>query len=320
MPLRKIIIIIFLLSFFRVSEGQDTWYGNTTGMRSMFNPAFSGAEGKTSLRLSTYSFLPGGGFGLNSLYASVDGYFPALHGGASVWLVDDIMGDITNDMRAGVAYAYHLRAGDDLFFSAGLTASVIHLGIERSGIILPDDIDPFGGVAAPSGETLADNNLTRFDIGTGFTVSGTDWYGGFAVMHLSQPYMSADQQKSSRLPCKYILDAGMNISLMDDMTLQPGFSIITQGRWFMGSAGGSLTWKQVSGGISVWYIKDGFSALQPSFGWSNGSTSVSMSYGYNLDLPDNTLPSTAIVRASLSINLKYVEKRKVFHIIKLPEL
>jgi type IX secretion system PorP/SprF family membrane protein len=320
MRLKKIFIIIIFFSFFCVSEGQDTWYGNMSGMRSMLNPGFSGVEGKNSLRLSSCSFLPGRGFDLTSLFASFDGYIPSLHGGASVWVDDDIMGDVTNEIQAGVAYAYHLKAGDNLFFTAGLTFSFIHLGINRSAIVLPDDIDPFYGVITPSGELINTNGITRFDIGTGITLSAGDWYGGVSVMHLSQPYMSDNQEKNSRIPRKYLFEGGTTIVFGEHMMLQPVLTIIFQGEGFIGSAGTCLKWKQVSAGLSGWYIKDGFAALQPVIGWSNGSTSISMSYGYNLDLPDNTLPSTAMVKASLSINLKDVEKRRVFHIIKLPEM
>jgi type IX secretion system PorP/SprF family membrane protein len=320
MRLKKIFLILIFFSFFSVSEGQDTWYGNTNGMRSMLNPAYCGVEGKSSLKLSSCSFLPGGGFDLTSLFASFDCYIPSLHGGASVWVVDDILGDVTNDMRAGLAYAYHLKAGDNLFFTAGLTFSLIHLGINRSAIVLPDDIDPFYGVRTSSGELINTNGITRFDIGTGITLSAGEWYGGLAIMHLSQPYMSDNQEKNSRIQRKYVLEGGTTISLGDKIMLQPGLSIIVQGKAFIGSAGTTMKWRQFSAGLSGWLIKDGFSAIQPAIGWSNGSTSISMTYGYNLDLPDNTLPSTAIVKASLSINLKNVEKRRVFHVIKLPEM
>ncbi|MEZ4997625.1 MAG: type IX secretion system membrane protein PorP/SprF [Bacteroidales bacterium] len=88
---------------------------------------------------------PGKGFGLRSVYASFDGYFSSLHGGAGVWISDDMLGDIMNDLRGGASYAYHFRAGRDVYVTAGLTASVITRGIRAGSVILPDDIDPIPG-------------------------------------------------------------------------------------------------------------------------------------------------------------------------------
>jgi len=290
-------------------------------MRSMFNPAFSGVEGKTALRISSCSFLPGGGFGLNSLFASIDGFVPQLHGGASFWISNDFLGEITNELRSGVTYAYHLKAGENLFFNAGLTASLINVGIRRSDIVFPDDLDPYGGVISASGETYSGNGITRFDIGSGFTIASGGWYGGFAVLHLAKPYMSESQKSESRLPRKYIIEGGTEIPFgSGDITLNPSLAIIMQGKWFIADAGFSVSMYQLSAALSCWYIKDGLTAIQPSVGWSGNTTSVCMSYSYNLDIPHNTLPSTAIVRLSVSFIFSNVEKRKVFHIIKLPEM
>lgn len=321
MIVKKILAASFFVFSSLLSSGQDTWYGSTAGMKSMFNPAFSGAEGKTALRLSSCSFLPGRGFGLNSLFASVDGFIPRLHGGASLWMTNDFMGEVTNELRGGMSYAYHLKAGKNLFFNAGLTASVIHIGIDRSAIVFPDDIDPYSGMISPSDETYAGNGITRFDIGSGFTVASGDWYGGFAVMHLTRPYMSERQESESRMSYKYIIEGGTEITAGDGKTsINPSAVMIMQDKWFMADAGFSVEREQLSAALSVWYIKDGVTAVQPSIGWRGSLTSVSLTYAYNLSTPQYNLPPTALVRLSISYILKNVEKRTPFHVIKLPEM
>jgi type IX secretion system PorP/SprF family membrane protein len=321
MTLKKLLITLFLIPFPVFLAGQDTWYGGTAGMRSVFNPGFCGAAGENRLYLTEYNFLPGQGFNLNSISALIDYYMPSMHGGTSAWITDDIMGGVINDMRAGVAYAYHFRAGNNVFVTAGLTASVIHIGINQSKVVLPDDLDPFKGLITSSGETLSGYGLTRFDTGSGLTISSGEWYGGFAVSHLNQPYLSDNRQKTNRLQRKYCIEGGSTFTIGENKTeLQPWAMLIFQGESFIGTAGAMLTRRQISGGISTWFIRDGFAAIQPMLGWHNEAASVGLSYSYNLGNAGTNLSSTALIRASVTIVLNNVEKRKVIHVIKLPEL
>ena len=103
-------------------SSQDTWHGTMSGMQMMYNPAFAGVRGTPSVNLSAFTFLPGKGFSLRSVYASYDGYYPGLHGGAGVWLSDDMFGDVMNDLRGGLSYSYHFRAGRKTYISRSTTA------------------------------------------------------------------------------------------------------------------------------------------------------------------------------------------------------
>jgi type IX secretion system PorP/SprF family membrane protein len=321
MAVKKILITLLLISPACFVAGQDTWYGGTAGMRSVFNPAFSGTTGKNMLCLSDYSFLPGGGFNLNSLSAVMDCFVPSLHGGVSAWIVDDFAGSVTNDLRSGVAYSYHFRAGNKVFVTAGLTASIIHIGINSSKVIFPDDIDPFSGQISSSGETVTDNGITRFDTGTGFTVSSDGWYGGLGVSHLSRPYLSDIHQNSSRLHRKYSIEAGTTKSIGEHrMTIQPTATIILQGSSFIGRAGAIINIQEISGGLAAWFVRDGFAALEPSIGWTTGYASLGLTYSYNIANSGRNIPSTALVRASVTFFFNNVEKRRTIHVIKLSEL
>ena len=167
MRISSIAIITILLSCTAPVTGQDSWYGSVSGMHLMYNPAYAGTAGTPGLNISAYSFFPGKGFGLRSVYASFDGYFSSLHGGAGVWISDDMLGDIMNDLRGGASYAYHFRAGRDVYVTAGLTASVITRGIRTGSVILPDDIDPFRGITGGGADYISQAPLFRFDLGTG---------------------------------------------------------------------------------------------------------------------------------------------------------
>jgi len=321
MTTRKILTIFLLFSVVLTVSGQDVWYGSTAGLKSVFNPAFSGVTGRNEVRISEYSFLPGGGYGLNTFTLVSDNYVPYLHGGISAWIIDDLTGSIADDIRSGVSWSYHFRAGDRVYATAGLTASVIHFGINRSKVIFPDDIDPFTGQVSSAGEDVSAAGFTRFDASAGFTVSGSKWYGGFAVSHLTMPYLSAGREGESRLPRKIVADAGASFSHGENgAVVQPSLTVLLQGNSLAGNTGITLSRGELTGGISMWMVKNGFAAIQPSAGWTTQMVSVGLSYSYNIGSGRLNLPETALVRASVTIFLGNVEKRKPLHVIMLPEL
>jgi type IX secretion system PorP/SprF family membrane protein len=321
MGLKTTITGIILVAGAATAVAQDAWYGSVTGMEMMYNPAYTGSSGEGALKISCYSFMPGAGFGLKSVYASYDDYISPLHGGAGVWVSDDILGEVMNDLRAGMSYAYHLKAGKNLWFNAGLTAAVAHRGINRGAITFPGDFDPFGGVVSIPSETVTDAGTTLFDLGTGLTVSTGQWYGGFSVMHLTQPFLGEGQQAYNRLRRLYTINAGTFIaSERSDLEFRPSALLMLQERNIITYLGTSASFRELSFGLAAWYIKSGFSAIEPSAGWTSGSTKITLSYSYNLSKNDAAFPATAVVKAAFAVMLNKVEKRKVVHVIKLPKL
>ncbi|HCC71915.1 MAG TPA: hypothetical protein DEQ09_12305, partial [Bacteroidales bacterium] len=109
------------------------------------NPALSGTEGPGKLRLIYRDYYPGRSLNLHSFHCSYDSYLETIHGGFGLYVSENIMGDLLNELRAGAAYSYHLRAGRDLYVNAGFMASVINRSIDAGNIILPDQVDPLLG-------------------------------------------------------------------------------------------------------------------------------------------------------------------------------
>ena len=83
---------------------------------------------KGSVRFSYLNFYPGNSYNFHSVYFSYDSYFPGIHGGAGIYVSDDYLGGIMNDVRGGLSYSYFLQAGKELYINAGLTASFFHRG------------------------------------------------------------------------------------------------------------------------------------------------------------------------------------------------
>jgi type IX secretion system PorP/SprF family membrane protein len=317
----KTVISAFLLLTGMIARGQDTWYGSVSGMQFMYNPAYTGATGGPAMNISAYTFLPGNGFGLRSVYASYDSYVTSLHGGAGVWISDDMLGEILNDFRTGACYSYHLRAGRNLWFKAGLTASLIWRGIKTGAVVLPGDIDPFGGITGGSSEYYGSAGAVLFDLGTGLTVETGPWYGGLSVMHLTQPSPGDDNQERDRVRRLYTLTAGATFNPGDgDFALNPSALVMAQGNNVTAFLGTEAEYRNLLFGISLWHSFSGFTALQPSAGWGADAIRIILSYSYIIAGGSSAFGGTAIVRAGLSLSFNNVEKSRVPHIIKLPVL
>lgn len=321
MSLIRSTAIVSMIFICLTAEAQDTWYGTLSGLQFMYNPAYTGSTGQPAVRISSYSFLPGNGFGLKSVYASYDGYSSALHGGAGVWVSDDMLGEVMNDFRAGASYAYHLQAGRDLYFNAGLTASMVHRGIKRGSVILPGDIDPFSGFTGISSETINEGDITQFDLGTGLTVSGGTWYAGFSVLHLTQPWLNREHQSYNRLKRLYTLNAGTTFTHgRSGLALNPSASLQIQDDNIIIYLGTEALYREIMFGAALWHVRNGFTAAEPSIGWDAGSAKFILSYSYTLSGGNSVIKGSAIVKAGISICFNNVEKRKAIHVIKLPEL
>ena len=329
MRLRYRTVLVFLLLCPAAVNSQDTWYGSVSGMHFMYNPAYAGATGNTVMNMSAFSFLPAGGFGLRSVFASADSYIPLLHGGAGIWMSDDITGEVMNDYRAGASYAYHLRAGRDLFFNAGLTTSLIWRGISSGSIILPEDIDPFRGITGGSADYAGPGNIARLDLGFGISFATGPWYGGVSVMHLTSPQLGDDQQPHNRLRRVLNVTAGSSFTPGNDkLNVRPYATLAVQGSDFAVHAGAEAGYGDLLFGLSAWHTFSiegkeyygGFTAVQPAAGWSSGPVKIMLSYSYAISGSNFSFGGTAIVRAGLSVAFNNVEKRRVIHIIKLPLL
>ncbi|HOO65397.1 MAG: type IX secretion system membrane protein PorP/SprF [Bacteroidales bacterium] len=310
-----------LFLFMATLSGQDTWHGSLSGMHMMHNPGFAGVGGVQAVNISAFSFLPGNSFGLRSVHASYDGYFSAIHGGAGVWITDDMLGDILNDLKGGVSYSYHFRAGRRTYITAGLTASAISRGIRSGSVILPDDIDPFRGITGGGEGYAGPANVTRFDIGTGFTIASGPWYAGLSVMHLTRPALGDFDREDSRIHRLLTLTGGIELNPGGgDFFIRPSAAFLAQGDEYRIYLGGESTWKGLAAGVAMWHLTDGFTAVECSVGWDDAALKIILSYSYILAGGDVSFGGTAIIKAGVSFAFGNVEKSRALHIIKLPLL
>jgi type IX secretion system PorP/SprF family membrane protein len=318
--LSKIVLFIFLLPAY--CFGQETDPGPGYQMMMMNNPSLAGIGGDGVLRLSYLDFYPGNNFNLHTVYFSYDSYFSELHGGAGVYLSDDYLGGIINDFRGGLSYAYFLQAGKDFLINGGLSASIYHRGFNFDNAILPDQIDPLGGVSIPSSEILSSSGRTVFDIGAGFLFTSGRFTGGFSINHLAEPDISATGNFSERLKRKLLVHISEDFTLNKEQNLkiQPLTFFEIQGRFINGGAGMALESKYLA--INAVVLGDNGKNLniQTGFSFSAGRVTGFYNYRFNAVSGNKLLPFSLLHQTGLAFSLNNVEKRNTIKTINFPKL
>jgi type IX secretion system PorP/SprF family membrane protein len=318
--LRKLLIIIF---FFPVmASGQEPGAGLDYQMTMISNPALTGSEGDYILRLSYLNNFPGNNYNLHSIALSCDGYFPSLHGGAGLFLSDDYLGGILNDLKGGFSYSYYFQAGNKLYISAGLSASFYHRGYNFGSVVLPDQIDPLGGVAYPSGEVLSDKGRTIFDLATGFLFMTGRSFAGISVSHLAEPDISNTEVTEMKLKRQLLLHFGADLDLgaEKNLNLRPlGKLEIAKG---LLSAGAGAEFGNKYLAVSSVFLADKSKNLdvQTGFSIATGRLTIFYNYRFNLVSGDNVLPFPLFHHTGISLNLNNVDKRKTIKTINFPKL
>jgi type IX secretion system PorP/SprF family membrane protein len=323
--LRQAIRIILLFAFFFspvLISGQEIDPGPGYQMMMMNNPSLVGSEGDGELRLSYLNFYPGNNYNLHSVYFSYDSYFPVLHGGAGLYIADDYLGGIINDFRSGLSYSYFLKAGKDLYINAGLSGSVYHRGFNFADAVLPDQIDPLGGVSVPSSEALASSGRTVFDVAAGFLFISGKFSGGVSVNHLAEPDLSASGSSNESLKRKLLvhLSGDFPLSKSENLKIEPLAYFIVQNQFLSGAAGAALETKYLA--INALVMGDNGNNLnfQTGFSFTTGRISFFYNYRFNAVSGNNLLPLSLLHQTGLAFSLNNFEKRNIIKTINFPKL
>lgn len=302
--------------------GQDINQGTGYQMMMKNNPALAGIEGDGLLRLSYLNFYPGNNYNLHSVYLSFDSYFPSLHGGAGFYLSDEYLGGIINDLKGGLSYAYFLQAGEDLFINAGLSASFYYRGYSFNDVILPDQIDPLGGVTLISSEMLANTGQALFDIGAGFAFVYKRFFGGLSISHLAEPSLSDPASSDESLRRKFLahLSGDFSISTNKDIRIKPVSYFSMQNKLLSAGAGTVIEGNHLS--VNAIYFKNSEKStnMQTGFSFNKGKISFYYNYQFNIMSGNKLLPFSLLHQTGIALSLYPVNKRNIIKTIKFPKM
>jgi len=310
--------VLLLLPVSGLSQETDHGFGYQS--LAVNNPSVAGVEEYGTFRLSYINHYPGQNYNFHSVYFSYDSYFQSVHGGASVFLTNDYLGGIVNDLRGGVAYSYHLQAGRELYINAGLSASFFHRGFNFSDALFPDQIDMMGSASLPTSENLSDQNRTIFDVGSGFMLMYRNYSGGLAITHLAQPDLNNDGEPVERLKRKYFfhIKGDFELGKRSGMEIEPLLFAAVQGDYFGAGAGASAGNQVVAANVLLMLKNSGNTDIQAGFSFRKENLAFFYNYRFNLLSGNSLLPFSLAHQTGLTYRLNKVEKRLKYGTIKLP--
>jgi len=320
---RYLLPLVFLLFLLNEGlQGQLSGYGPGYQASIAGNPAITGSAGDGHLRLLYLNLYPGSAFDLHSAAVSYDGFFPSLHGGAGIYISNEYLGGIVNDLKAGFSYSYFFQAGRNLWFSAGLSASFYHRGFSTGGLVLPDQIDPLRGPVLPSGEQLSPEGRTVFDMGSGFVFYSGKFSGGLAVNHLAQPDLSLNDMEEGKLRRSLFMHLAGDFETggSNRLSVLPLVAAEVQKGYITGAAGAALSFNHLSFNAILLAVNGLNLDLQSGFSVNAGFVSLFYNYRFNILSGEGLLPFSLQHHTGMAFRLNNVDKRKIIKTIKFPIL
>jgi len=316
----------YFLIFFTLpvitATGQESYFRPGFSRSVIINPAFSGAEGNGTLRMSYINLLPSVRQGLHSAVISYDFYSEFLHGGAGFFAANDFDGEIINKTGAGFSYAYHLKAGKELYINAGLGAFIRHTGINRDRIVLPDQIDPVAGNVLPTGDIISYGGRTYFDMSTGFLAGYRNYSIAVSVNHPAKPDAEGGGTQEGQLKRRLTIYAwaDYHIDRNKKYKIYPIFFSDFSGKDYLVSGHAVFSAGKVALNTGASANRAGDLNLNGGVAFRIINTLLFYNYCFNLKSHNSMLPLTISHEGGISVSLNNVNKRNTVRAINFPEL
>ncbi len=219
---RIIIIVALFASVVEMAKAQmDVQFADYTSLKSYYNPAVSGTEGKLnvagaySMQMAGYDGAPATMF----LSADMPIYFLSPRHGGGISFLTDMVG-MFNTSKISLQYAFNMKLGLKSRIAIGANIGMISEKMDGSKLELEDTTDPAFPTSSVSGNSL------DFNFGVYYTMPR--FWAGLSVMHASQPTITASEKYELEFARSYFFMAGGNISLKNSfLKLEPSCMVMS---------------------------------------------------------------------------------------------
>jgi len=208
---RKLLLIVFIVSTFTWTKGQDPQFTQFYANPLYLAPSFAGATAGDRLTAVYRNQWPE----LNNVFVtysfSYDHFFENFNSGVGVLVMRDVAGSGNLGLlNAGVLYSYDIKVTPDFHLRPGVHFNYTQQGIDYHKLVWNDQLSA-GGI---SGSTIEQPPTDAYKPDVDFAVSLLGYtdraWGGFTVDHLLRPNYGL-YNNEARWPMKFTIYGGYQI-------------------------------------------------------------------------------------------------------------
>jgi type IX secretion system PorP/SprF family membrane protein len=315
--LRKFLILVFI-GLSGTVLAQDPEFTQFYANPLYLNPAFAGSARCPRISLNYRNQWPALSGTFVTSTASYDQHVDALGGGLGLLVLNDKAGEgtLTTTSVSGM-YSYQLNVTREFSVRFGMQGTYMMKKVDWDKLTFGDMIDPRYGFIYQTQEVRPNENKNFWDFSAGIVGYSSQYYGGIAVNHLTEPeefYIKAAD--GSKLPMKITAHVGAIIPIAgsrDGSTyISPNFIYQKQRDFNQYNIGFYVSKAPLVGGL--WYR--GGDAFILLVGLQQGV----FKFGYSYDVTVSKLydKSAGSHELSLGLQLGCHPKKKRFRTIKCP--
>ena len=295
----RIVLALLLCLSVEAMAQNDVQFSDYTRLKSYYNPAVSGIDGKLSIAGAYSMQFVGYDNAPATMYLGADlpVFFLGPRHGAGVSLLSDKFGIFTTQ-KIGLQYAYNMKIGKKARLAIGVQGAILTEKIDPSGLKVKDQNDP----ALPSSEA----NGQHVDFAAGIYFLHPKYWVGASSHHLMAPTILMQEKYEFSFDRMYYLMGGCNIRLKNTfLSLQPSFMVMTnmkhdwrediqcklqyefEGRSFYAGVGYSPDISatfMVGGNFHGVWLGYSYQMYTSGVGLINGSHELTVGYQTDLDL------------------------------------
>ena len=229
-----VILSTIILGSWTVKAQQLPLISNYLNTAYLFNPAYSGIEGKTEISILNrrqWTDIQGAP---ETQFMAFNGNRDDLKFGYSGYAFNDQTDIVARSGFYG-SYAWHVKFTESNSFSLGMGAGYVNNNINVGGIRVPDEMDPV---------LYSSLNSAKFDLNFGFNLQFGDFSLGAAVPNLLAP--KVDFSDNYLGPFQYHYMRHYVVNTQYDVNLQKGLMTLSP---FVTVRANSITMLQVDAGL-----------------------------------------------------------------------